>query len=266
MNRDLLNSQEVKQLVRDAYRHVPATTAAVAHKIYAPDELEGVPSSAVSRSLGVANHLRYADIQPGETILDLGCGGGIDTVIAARRTGPGGVVIGLDFLPEMLERTRQAAEEAGLGNVQTLEGEMEAIPQPDDSVDLVISNGVINLSARKARAMAECTRVLRPGGRLCVSDLTVEQDGLPPEILTQPAAWAGCVAGALSEHDFLRKLEKAGLVEVEVRHREPLSIDDCALYPLFPDEVISLMRKLIPFERQRQVAVALVVTATLPTA
>ncbi len=266
MNRDLLNSQEVKQLVRDAYRDVPATTAAVAHKIYTPDELEGVPSSAVNRALGVANHLRYADIQPGQTILDLGCGGGIDTVIAAWRTGPGGVVIGLDFLPEMLERTRQAVEEAGLGNVRTLEGEMEAIPQPDDSVDLVISNGVINLSARKGRAMAECARVLRPGGRLCVSDLTVDQDGLPPEVLTQPAAWAGCVAGALSEHDFLRKLENAGLVEVEVRHREPLSIDDCALYPLFPDEVISLMRKLIPFERQQQVAVALVVTATLPTA
>lgn len=265
MNRDLLNSQEVKDLVRDAYRDVPATTAAVAHKLYTPDELHGVPSSAVSRALGVANHLRYAAIKPGETILDLGCGGGIDTVIAARRTGPGGVVIGLDFLPEMLERTRQAAEEAGLGNVWTLEGEMEAIPQPDDAIDLVISNGVINLSARKARVMAECARVLRPGGRLCVSDLTVDQDGLPPEILTQPAAWAGCVAGALAEHDFLRKLEKAGFVEVEVRHREPLSIDDCALYPLFPDEVISLMRKLIPGERQQRVAVALVVTAALPT-
>ncbi|HLN76878.1 MAG TPA: methyltransferase domain-containing protein [Nocardioidaceae bacterium] len=266
MNRDLLNSQAVKDLVREAYRDVPATTAAVAHKLYTPDQLEGVPSSAVSRALGVANHLRYAGIRPGETILDIGCGGGIDTVIAARRTGPGGVVIGLDFLTEMLERTRQAAEEAGLGNVQTLEGEMEAIPQSDDSIDLVISNGVINLSARKARAMAECARVLKPGGRLCVSDLTVEQDGLPPEILTQPAAWAGCVAGALSEQDFLRKLEKAGLVEVEVRHREALSIDDCALYPLFPDEVIALMRKLIPLERQQRVAVALVVTATLPTA
>jgi SAM-dependent methyltransferase len=265
VSRDLLNSQAVKDLVRDAYRDVPATTAAVARKIYTPEDLEGVPSSAVNRALGVANHLRYADIQPGETILDIGCGGGIDTVIAARRTGQGGVVIGLDFLTEMLERTRQAAEEAGLGNVQTLAGEMEAIPRPDSSVDLVISNGVINLSARKARAMAECARVLRPGGRLCVSDLTVDQDGLPPEILTQPAAWAGCVAGALSEHDFLSKLEKAGFVDVEVRHREPLSIDDCALYPLFPDEVISLMRKLIPFERQQRVAVALVVTATLPT-
>jgi arsenite methyltransferase len=264
VNRDLLNSHEVKDLVRDAYRHVPATTAAVAHKIYTPDELKDVPSSAISRALGVANHLRYADIRPGETILDIGCGGGIDTIIAAARTGPDGVAIGLDFLPEMLDRTRQAACEAGLENIETLEGEMEAIPRPDNSVELVISNGVLNLSARKARVMAECARVLRPGGRLCVSDLTVEQDDLPPEVLTQPAAWAGCVAGALAEPDFVSKLAKAGFVDVEVRRREALSIDDCALYPLFTDEVIALMRKLIPDERQQAVAVAVVVTASVP--
>jgi arsenite methyltransferase len=264
MSRDLLDSAAVKQLVRDAYREVPATTAVVAHKLYTPEELAGVPESAVNRSLGVANHLRHADIRLGETVLDVGCGGGIDTVIAARRAGPDGTVIGLDFLPEMLARTASAAAEAGLDNVQTLEGEMEAIPREDDSVDLVISNGVVNLSARKARVMAECARVLRPGGRLCVSDLTVEQEGLPPEILTQPAAWAGCVAGALAEGDFVHKLEKAGFVDVQVRSREPLSIDDVALYPLFSDEVIRLMRLLIPVERQRAVAVAVVVTASVP--
>jgi SAM-dependent methyltransferase len=266
VNRDLLHARDVKELVRSAYRDVPATTAAVAYKIYTAAELEGVPSSAVNRALGVANHLRYADIRPGETILDVGCGGGIDTIIAARRTGPGGSVVALDFLPEMLARTGHAAAEAGLRNVQTLEGEMEAIPRADHSVDLVISNGVINLSARKARAMAECARVLKPGGRLCVSDLTVDQEGLPPEILTQPAAWAGCVAGALAEEDFLRKLERAGFIEVRVRHRERLSVDDCALYPLFSDEVIALMRKLIPRERHEAVAVAVVVTAKLPPA
>jgi SAM-dependent methyltransferase len=264
MSKDLLNSQAVKDLVRDAYREVPPSTAAVAHKIYTPEELQGVPEVAVSRALGVANHLRYAEIRPGETILDIGCGGGIDSIIAARRTGPDGVVLALDFLPEMLERTRRAAEEAGLRNVQTVDGEMEAIPLPDDSVDLVISNGVINLAARKARVMAECGRVLRPGGRLCVSDLTVEQQDLPPEILTQPAAWAGCVAGALAEHDFVHKLERAGFVEIQVRDRQALSIDDCALYPLFSEEVITLMRRLIPRERQQAVAVAVVVTAALP--
>jgi arsenite methyltransferase len=244
MSRDLMHSAEVKQLVRDAYRNVPATTAAVAHKLYSADELAVVPASAINRALGVANHLRFADIRPGQTILDIGCGGGIDSILAARRTGPSGRVIALDFLPEMLERTATAAHEAGLGNVQPLDGEMEAIPLPDASVDVVISNGVVNLSARKARVMAECARVLRPGGRLCVSDLTVEDD-LPPEILTQPAAWAGCVAGALAEQDFVRKLERAGFSGVEVLHREPLSIDDCALYPLFSDHVIRLMRQLI---------------------
>src|SRR5262249_31380999 len=129
------------------------------------------------------------------------------------------------------------------------------------SVDLIISNGVINLSPRKARVVAECARVLRPGGMLCVSDLTVDQDELPTEIATQPAAWAGCVAGALAEPDFVRKLERAGFTAVEVVHREPLSIDDCALYPLFSAEVIQLMRDLIPRHRHASVARAVVVRA-----
>jgi SAM-dependent methyltransferase len=183
-------------------------------------------------------------------VLDLGCGGGIDTILAAHRTGPAGRVIALDFRSEMLTRTANAASEAGLSNVEPLEGELKAIPLPDDSVDLVISNGVINLSARKARVMAECARVLKPGGEMCVSDLTAEHDGLPPEILTQPAAWAGCVAGALAEDDFLHKLQRVGFPGAQVLHRQPLSIDDCALYPLFSDDVIALMRKLIPTERQ----------------
>jgi SAM-dependent methyltransferase len=263
MSRDLMRSAEIKELVRDAYRHVPPTTAAVARKLYSADELAGIPASAVNRALGVANHLRFADIRPGETILDIGCGGGIDTVLAARRVGPTGRVIALDFLPEMLQRTTNVAREAGLDNVEPLDGEMEAIPLPDASVDLIISNGVINLSARKARVMAECARVLRPSGRLCISDLTVDQDDLPAEIATQPAAWAGCVAGALAEDDFIRKLEKAGFGAAEVVHREALSIDDCALYPLFSDEVIALMRTLIPADRHATVAVAVVIQARM---
>lgn len=238
MSQDLMHSAETKDLVRNAYRNVPPTTAAVAHKLYSPEDLTAVPASAINRALGVTNHLRFADISAGETILDIGCGGGIDTILAAQRTGPAGRVIALDFLPEMLQRTATAAHEAGLQNVEPVEGEMEAIPLPDASVDLIISNGVINLSGRKARVMAECARVLRPGGRLCVSDLTVEQDDLPTEILTQPAAWAGCIAGALAEDDFARKLLKTGFTQVEVLHREPLGIDDCALYPLFSSEVI----------------------------
>jgi SAM-dependent methyltransferase len=263
MSRDLMYGAEVRALVRDAYRDVPPTTAAIAHRLYSDQELELVPRSAIDRALGVANHLRYAGIQPGETILDLGCGGGIDTVLAARRTGPTGRVIALDFLPEMLDRTERAAAEAGLSNIEPLEAEMEAIPYGDNTVDLVISNGVINLSARKARVLAECARVLRPGGRLCVSDLTVGQDDLPPEILTQPAAWAGCIAGALAETDFVDKVRRAGFIAVEVLQREPLSIDDCALYPLFSADIIQLMRSLIPAGRHDHVAVAIVVRAIL---
>ena len=129
MSRDLMRSAEVKDLVRDAYRNVSPTTDAVARKFYSTEELAQVPLSAIQRALGVANHLRFADIRPGETILDLGCGGGIDTILAAQRTGASGRVIALDFLPEMLDRTAKAAGEAGLTNVETVDGEMEAIPR-----------------------------------------------------------------------------------------------------------------------------------------
>lgn len=191
MSRDLLHQDDVRELVREAYRSVDTESRAVAEKLYSPEELEGVPAIALDHALGVGNHLLYARIEPGDTVLDLGCGSGIDSILAARRTGPSGRVIALDFLPEMLERTAAAADDAGLDNVETLEGEMEALPLPDASVDCVISNGVLNLSPRKARAFAECARVLCPGGELCVADLTVEEEELPPEVLTHPAAWAG---------------------------------------------------------------------------
>lgn len=191
MTRDLLHQDEVRTLVREAYRAVDGGSRAVAEKLYSPEELALVPEAAIERALGVGNHLRHAHIRPGDTVLDLGCGAGIDSILAARRTGPSGRVLALDVLPEMLERTAAAAAEAGLANVETLEGEMEAIPLPDESVDCVLANGVINLSPRKARALAECARALRPGGELCVADVTVDDEELPPEVLTHPAAWAG---------------------------------------------------------------------------
>lgn len=189
--KDLLHSAELKILVRDAYRSIEADTTPIADRLYGADELQGIPESTKQHALGVNNHLRFADIRPGETVLDLGCGGGIDSLLAARRVGADGRVIALDFLPEMLERTAKAAAEAGLDNIETLEGEIDAIPLPDGSVDHIISNGVINLAPRKVRVLAECARVLRPGGGFCVSDITVEEDALPPEVLTHPAAWAG---------------------------------------------------------------------------
>jgi ubiquinone/menaquinone biosynthesis C-methylase UbiE len=191
VTRDLLHQDEIRALVRDAYSAVDGGSRRVAEKLYPPEELAGVPESAIERALGVADHVRHARIDPGDTVLDLGCGGGIDSILAARRTGPAGRVLALDFLPAMLDRTAAAAREAGLQNVETVEGEMEAIPLPDESVDCVISNGVLNLSPRKARALAECARVLRPGGELCVADVTVDELELPPEVLTHPATWAG---------------------------------------------------------------------------
>jgi ubiquinone/menaquinone biosynthesis C-methylase UbiE len=191
VTRDLMHSAETKALVRSAYAAVDGSSEAVARRLYSAEELHQVPRSAVEGALGVANHLRHALIDPGETVLDLGCGAGIDAILAAQRTGPAGRVLALDFLPEMLERTAAAAAEAGLGNVEPLESDMEAIALPDASVDHVISNGVINLAPRKARVLAECARVLRPGGKLTVSDLTVDEEELPPEILTHPATWAG---------------------------------------------------------------------------
>jgi arsenite methyltransferase len=191
MSRDLLHSAEIKDIVREAYSEIDSSTEAVAHELYSPEELALVPRSALERALGVGNHLRFAEIARGDTVLDLGCGGGIDSILAAHRAGPSGRVIALDFLPEMLARAETAAAEAGLENIELLEGDMEDIPLPDASVDHVISNGVINLAPRKRRVLAECARVLVPGGGLAVSDLTVGDEELPPEILTHPATWAG---------------------------------------------------------------------------
>ena len=191
MSRDLMHTDELKAFVRDAYSAIDSSTEAIAAKLYSPDELAQVPRSAIEGALGVGNHLGVEAHEEGETILDLGCGAGIDSLLAARRTGRSGRVIALDFLPEMLERTAAAAEEAGLANIETLEAEMEDIPLADASVDPVISNGVVNLSARKRRVLAECARVLRRAGKFSVSDLTVGDEELPPEILTHPATWAG---------------------------------------------------------------------------
>jgi arsenite methyltransferase len=259
--RDLLHTQEIKALVRDAYGAVATPTGALARKLYPADELAQIPQIAIDGALGVANLLRHAVIVPGETVLDLGCGCGIDAILAARRTGPAGRVIALDFLPAMLERTAAAAAQAGLRNVETLHADIEDIPLPDRSIDQIISNGVLNLCPRKARAFAECRRVLRPGAKLCVADMTVEEDDLPAEVLTHPAAWSSCTAGALTEHDFVRKLGKAGFSEIQIVDHMPQGIDDLAAYPLFPAELLQLMRTHIPPAKQVRIATAIVVKA-----
>lgn len=192
MTSDLLHSEERKTMVRDAYQAVTSTGGDVAGSLYDARQLALVPERAREIALGVANHMAHADIELGDAVLDIGCGGGIDTILAAKAVGEGGTVYALDFLPEMLERTALAATAAGVADqVTTVDGEMEAIPLADDSVDVIISNGVINLSPRKSRVFAECARVLRPGGRFCVSDITVVEDQLPEEVLVHPSAWAG---------------------------------------------------------------------------
>jgi ubiquinone/menaquinone biosynthesis C-methylase UbiE len=150
-----------------------------------------VPAGAVAWALGVGNPVGRADLRPGEAVVDIGSGGGIDTILAAREVGPTGRAIGIDLLEEMIERATLHAQQAGVDSwTEFQRGEMEAIPLPNESVDVAISNGVINLSARKTRALAEIFRVLTPGGRMCVADLVVDDD-LPPEVLTSDAAWAG---------------------------------------------------------------------------
>jgi len=189
---DLLFQSEIKEVVRKAYAGIDAGAGRpAARRLYSDAELGALPPSAVDWALGVGNPVRHAALQPGETVLDVGCGAGIDTILAARAVGSTGRAIGLDLLEEMCERARGHARDAGVAEwTEFARGEMEEIPLPDASVDVVISNGVINLSPRKSRVLAEIRRVLRPGGRLSVADLTVN-DELPTELQTNDAAWAG---------------------------------------------------------------------------
>lgn len=192
MAKDLMFQEEIKQAVRGAYSAISAGGGEpVARRLYSDEELAQVPPGAVEWALGVGNPIRYAFLRPGEAVLDVGSGGGIDTILAARRVGPEGKAIGLDVLEEMCERGRRHAAEAGVGDwTEFVRGEMEDVPLPDESVDVVVSNGVLNLSARKSRALAEISRLLRPGGRICMADLTVEGE-LPPEVANDQSAWAG---------------------------------------------------------------------------
>lgn len=192
MAQDLLFQEEIKAAVRGVYEKITRGGGEpVARRLYSEEELAAVPAGAIEWALGVGNPVRHAELAEGETVLDVGAGGGIDTILAARAVGPTGKAIGLDLLDEMAQRAAANAAEAGVeGWTEFVRGEMEEIPVPDESVDVVISNGVINLSPRKSRVLAEIHRALRPGGRLCVADLTVEED-LPPEILTSDSAWAG---------------------------------------------------------------------------
>lgn len=181
---------QARTIIRDTYAHVVPSSRAVAEGLYAPEELDGLPKAPVDLALGVGHPVRHARLQAGEAVLDVGCGAGIDTLLAARLVGPSGRVIGLDMTAAMVERAREHAAMAGFGWVEVREGLMEAIPLGDGEVDVVVTNGVLNLSTRKSRALAEMLRVLRPGGRLALADLIVTE-ALPEDVLRSAPALAG---------------------------------------------------------------------------
>ena len=197
----------------------------VTSNLYGVGETADLPEKAVAASLGCGNPSALADLRPGETVLDLGSGGGIDVLLSARRVSPGGKAYGLDMTDEMLALARENQRKAGVSNVEFLKGEIEAIPLPDNSVDVIISNCVINLSADKDRVFAEALRVLRPGGRFAVSDVVVRGE-VPAEIRRNVELWIGCIAGALDESDYRDKLAKAGFEAIDVEPTRIYRVED----------------------------------------
>jgi arsenite methyltransferase len=227
-------SDHIRETVRERYteaaRQVAASTGCgcgpgccgterndpVTSNLYSDDEQSVVPHAAGQASLGCGNPAALARLEPGETVLDLGSGGGIDVLLSAKRVGPGGFVYGLDMTDEMLALAERNKAEAGVENVKFLKGQIEAIPLPEAAVDVVISNCVINLAADKGQVLREAFRVLKPGGRFAVSDV-VTQGALPDDLRADMEAWVGCIAGALEEQEYRRLLTEAGFGEIEIQ-------------------------------------------------
>ena len=197
----------------------------ITSNLYAADQVAGLPEEALGASLGCGNPTALARLQPGETVLDLGSGGGIDVLLSARRVGPAGKAYGLDMTDEMLALARQNQRKAGIENVEFLKGEMEDIPLPEGSVDVIVSNCVVNLSADKDRVFSEALRVLKQGGRLAISDVVFRGD-VPAEARRTVELWVGCVAGALEESDYRAKLNAAGFEAIEIEPTRVYQVED----------------------------------------
>ena len=193
--------------------------------LYNEAEKNGLPPSAVLASLGCGNPTALIELKPGETVLDLGSGGGIDVLLSAKRVGPTGKAYGLDMTEDMLALARENQQQAGVENVEFLKGEIERIPLPDNSVDVVISNCVINLSADKDRVLREAFRVLKPGGRFAVSDVVVRGE-VPDEVRKSMLLWVGCIAGALEEKEYAAKLARAGFARISIEPTRVYSVED----------------------------------------
>ncbi len=197
--------------------------------LYDAAQASQIPEGALKASLGCGNPTALAQLNPGDTVLDLGSGGGIDVLLSARRVGPTGKAYGLDMTDEMLALARENQRKAGVENVEFLKGEIEAIPLPDNSVDVIISNCVINLSADKDRVLREAFRVLRPGGRFAVSDVVVHGE-VPQPVRDSVLLWVGCIAGALQDTEYTAKLADAGFESVEIEPTRVHNVEDARVF------------------------------------
>lgn len=241
MNQDIVN-QEIKEVVKEKYGQAAlrVTTGGssccgasaateccdpITSNLYDTSQAGQIPEEAMLASLGCGNPTALAKLTPGETVLDLGSGGGIDVLLSAKRVGPTGKAYGLDMTDEMLALANDNKRKAGMSNVEFLKGEIENIPLPDESVDVVISNCVINLSADKNAVLREAFRVLKPGGRFAVSDVVTRGEMLP-EIRQSVLLWVGCVAGALEEGDYRNKLASAGFEQITIEPTRVYRIED----------------------------------------
>ena len=236
-----MSETNIKDTVRDVYAEAARRVSAggsccggnglldgsnpITSGLYGADDAGVLPEAAMLASLGCGNPTALAELKAGETVLDLGSGGGIDVLLSARRVGPGGKAYGLDMTNEMLALARENQRQAGATNVEFLKGDIESIPLPDNSVDVIISNCVINLSSDKDRVLKEAFRVLKPGGRLAVSDV-VTRGVIPQNIRSDILLWVGCIAGALDESEFRNKLAAAGFESISIEPTRVYRVDD----------------------------------------
>ena len=238
---------DVKEIVKEKYGQAATRAAAgqtsagcgatdggccdpITSNLYDLEQIGSLPAAAVVASLGCGNPTALAELREGEVVLDLGSGGGIDVLLSARRVGPTGKAYGLDKTDEMLALARSNQAKSGVTNAEFLRGEIEHIPLPDNTVDVIISNCVINLSADKDAVMREAFRVLKPGGRFAVSDVVVRGHDVPAEVRRSMELWIGCVAGALEENDYRAKLDNAGFEQVEIEPTRIYKVDDARAF------------------------------------
>lgn len=247
---EIAGANDIKEFVKEKYGQVAvnagqrketsccgsgASKDAITRDLYSEAETAGIPVEALLASMGCANPLALANLDPGEVVLDLGSGGGIDVLLSAKRVGPTGKAYGLDMTDEMLELARKNQAEAGIENVEFLKGEIENIPLPDTSVDVIISNCVINLSTDKDRVLREAFRVLKPGGRFAVADIVLTRP-VPEEVKQHVGLWTGCIAGALEINEYKTKLLQAGFTDADVEIVKTYSAEDAN--GLLPEEAI----------------------------